>query len=433
MKSRKSSVVLVLLAIAVLLLSLWDSAPAPTTESILTSEGAEASPPAADEQEPNAELKVTAVASSSDFAALSRQNESFRLRYPDIRVELARMDPAEADLLWERELWSAEDSDLWLVPNERVKALAVAGELMPADGVFVGEAISEPFDVLLSQVRWNGYIWGVPRDMDPHVIVWNRETLRELGNDADPLSVPLSLAEWRELALKLAETGGDADWLAIDDTDPLALLAWVGSAARLREDAVLDGTSWTGSGEAFEQALSLLAEFREGVRTGPQNAAFWRTFAEEGVAAVARHSEALLALDALPEAASDRLHLDRSSWERAFVWPGGQSFVLSAKSQHEEAAQLWAAEMTSKDNQLQNYRDSRKLPVYRSLFSAAGSVPIPLHEAGTGAFPNMPALASGPDAAERLSELGAAWNGLMDGSVTVEDWKRLDPGLFADF
>jgi len=432
---RKSTVILVLLTLAVLLLSPWASAPAPTVKPASPSGGTEALPSASPVGEEPAELAVTAVVGMSEFETLQAQNEAFRLRHPDVSVELRRQDPAEAGRRWNGEEWSPDGADIWLVPNEWVTALAVAGELLPADEVFVGEAISEPFDSLVSQLKWNGYVWAVPRDMDPYVVVWNTKVLSALQAEGETkFSPPLSPEAWRELPGKLAEAGLNAGWLAIDGSDPLALLAWIGTFANRREDAPLTSAGQASDGGALEQALSLLAEARSGIRSGPLTPAFWRSFAAgEAAAVVARNSAATRALRTLSGSEAAALAIDRSAWNRDFVWPGGVSIVLSAKTKHEEAARVWAAEMTSRDNQLQNYRQTGRLPVSRSLYSEAYGIEEPLNDSGSGGFPNEPALASGPEVASRLAEIGALWSGLLDGSVATERWKALATELFADF
>jgi len=432
---RKTLLVVIVLGLMALLLSPWTSAPVAVPEPAASPNEPSGPAPVATlpaEEEP-AELKAAVVSDEPGFELLREQAESLRSRHPDINVEWIRIDPDWADLRSELRGY-AREADVLLVPNERVRELAVGGSLLPVDAAFVGEALSEQFNALVSQVKWNGYVWGVPRDFDPYVIVWNKNVLDAIRTaDSAALSPPLGLPQWQSLPRLLADKGLIASWLAIDGSDPLAFLAWLGAVTGGRQDALFDRTEESWNGQGFDQAMELLAGERVGLSLKKPDGSFWPAFAAgKYAAAVVRESAAAKGLSELPASASAVLSVDRSFWDSAFVWPSGMSFVVSSGTEHEEAARSWIAEMTEAANQLQNYEETGRLPVYRSLYDRLTGHPPDLASAGVRSFPNQPPLASEPGLSGQLERLGGLWKDWMEGRLSLEEWKRRWRSSLAD-
>jgi maltose-binding protein MalE len=426
---RKSLLIVVVLGLMVLFLSPWTSSPVPAPKPQAVTEDQAVKPlPVSDlaaETEP-AELTVAAVIDEEGFKRLQAQNDSFRLRHPEIGVAWLRIDP-DAPSLLSAIRDSVREADVLLLPNEWIRELAVGGYLLPADSAYVGEALSEQFSAVVSQMRWNGYLWGVPLDMDPYVLVWNRnvlEALRTEGGEPD-LVPPLGAEQWQNLPKRMADKGLIASWLAIDENDPLAFLGWLGAVTGRREDALFDRTDDIWSDPALDRALSLLAEQRSGIAAVKPEGAFWSAFAARRyAAAVVRSSEALRGIAALPDSAAAALRIDRAAWESPFVWPAGSSFAVSSRTEHEDAARAWMAEMSEADKQLQNYEKSGKLPTLRTLYEGVAGIPVPIADAGSRSFPNQPSLAAEPDLPALFLRLGGLYSKWLAGDLTVEAWKE---------
>ncbi|CAM4040804.1 extracellular solute-binding protein [Cohnella lubricantis] len=434
MARRKTLLVLIILGLMALFLSPWTAAPLPEPEP--------SSPPeqpyeplsvtAAAEEESPADLSIAAVIDQAGFNQLRSQSGEYQTRHPDVSVRWTRIDPASATLAGDIQA-GIEASDMALVPNEWVRDLAVSGELQPVDSAFNGDALSEQFGAVIAQMKWNGYLWGVPRGLDPYVLLWNKNVLSLLQSDTAAFAPPLSLEQWEVLPQLMAEKGLIASWLAIDSADPLAILAWLGEATGQGQDELLDRSSDIWSSDAFDRALNLLDEQRAGIADSRGNADFWDAFAAgQYAAAIAKGSAAKQALADLPVAARSGIAIDRSIWETSFVWPNGTSFVLSSHSEQEEAAMRWVAEMTASGSQLDNYEEEGLLPVSRSIYGRLAGDEGILASSAASLFPNQAPLAAEPGLPIRIARLGAMWSDWYQGRLPTGEWKERWLGSLAD-
>ncbi|THF75614.1 extracellular solute-binding protein [Cohnella fermenti] len=435
----KTLLVIVLLGLIVLFVSPLATSPSPLSLPYSVPEEPDLLPvlaPVDPFSEP-AELVVAIVSDEEGYEVLRRQDEQYRLAHAELTVKWLRVEPGDADTE-EKRLDLANQADILLIPNEWVRRLAVAGKLSPVDGAFVGEALSEQFDALISQLDWNGYHWGVPLEFDPYILVWNRNVLEAIKTEEDPLGLPLRLDQWQSLPQKLRDAGLVSQWLAIDRQEPQALLAWLGAVTGEREDVLFEAQEETWEQSGMEAALALLAQEQEGVawESPEKDESFWPAFAAgRYAAAIVRESEAEGALKELPEASAAAIKLDFGSWSSEFVWPGGSSFVLSSGSANKDAALEWIAGITSEDNQWQNYVATGRLPVYRSLYEGGGSDGPDVSVSIAQRFPNQTTVSAEPGMAFRFGLLRSLWTGFMEGSVTLDEWKERwerSRGLFAE-
>ncbi len=432
MASRKSVLVFLLLCIMVVILSPWADAPSPSSSFVPVHEGEAI---AAEQQviaQEISRLTVEVALGEPEFGTLARQSDAFSLRHPDINVELLRTDPEQAYLTYKQSSQMRESADVMLLSNEWVKEFAASGYLLPADAAFVGKALAEQFDALASPLKWNGYLWGVPRDMDPFVIVWNTDLLLNwLGED---VVLPLTIEQWTALAAKSAELLGTVTWLTIDRNDPLALLAWLENAIGERSDGLWTRGSKSWEDTLFEKGLSVIEQQRSGVNFVDNTGEASRLL-EDGatLAAVIPYSIAG-PLVAGPRLGSEaKLELDHRSWKLPFVWPRGSSFVISSNTEAEEAAYIWIAEMTDALNQLQNMEEGNKLPVYRSLYDSDRKLSNLLPDRTGQTFPNQSSLTIEPWHAARLKQLGIMWGSFAEGDITLEEWKKQWRDSLTDF
>jgi ABC-type glycerol-3-phosphate transport system substrate-binding protein len=419
---RKSALVFVLLCVMVLILSPW--ADAPSTSSIVV-DVPEGDPLAIAEPivtKEIAQLTVEAALDETDFAALSDHNDTFVRNHPDIEVELRRVDPSEAHSAFEEASLLEDSADILLMSNDWVKEFAASGYLIPADAAFVGKALAEQFDALAAPLKWNKYLWGVPYDMDPYVLVWNESLLQEwLGID---VTLPLSLEQWTALAAKSAETGGTPSWLALNPDDPLALMAWLDNASGERSDGlwVKDSQPWEGT--SFEQSLSLLEVQRLGVQyTGNYSDVHQRLKEGTNLVAAVPYSIAYSWTNNQEDAVGPKLKIDHQSWKLPYVWPRGNSFAISSDTDAEEAAHAWISEMTAAPLQLENLDERNRLPVFRSLYDSIQTLSNLLPGRSGQNFPNQPSLAIGPELPGRMLELTGLWKSFASGEMTLAEWK----------
>lgn len=430
MTRRKSVVLLMVLMLAVLLTSPWASAPKPERmpERSFTDAEDPAAEPAIVEQ---ASLNITIISDEPAFDRLQRQSELFSDLHPDMNVELTRLDPDAAPDWLENWRQRAEDVDAALVPSAWVKRLAVAGELRTVDAAFEGDALSQQFEGIKAQVKWNGYMWGVPHHLDPYVIVWNRARLSTVVRaDGSALALPLANDDWAALGAGLAQQNA-RQWLALDERDPGALLAWLSAAAGLRPERLLAGDAGDlGAGRAA-QLLETLGASEGALRRPDGDIAFWRALAGgEYVAAVMTESAAASGIAQLTRTEAAALSIDRSGWDKPYAFDGGSSFVVGARSRSAEAARTWIAGMTTQELQADNYDTLGYLPPARAVYDSHPQMPA-LASQNRQQFPNWEPDAA-PDWTQRLDKLGTLWSEWRLGALALGEWSARWSGLLAE-
>lgn len=421
MARRKSVLVFLLFCLMVLILSPWADAPSPESPSVLVQEREVAAiePETAEEI---SRLTIVVAMEEQDFYALSNRNDDFTFRHPDIEIELRRISPDRAYEIYRKAAELEQAPDVMLVENEWVKEFASSGFLLPADAAFAGKSMAEQFEALIGQVKWNGYHWGVPRDMDPFVLVWNEGMLRErLGDTA---SLPLTVEQWLAAAEAILSSEETVSWLTIDGRDPLALLAWLESATGERSDDWWEREDGPWSDTPQRSALALLESAGSGVSfAGGAKEAIEAVKEGRSLAAVVPYSEtAFLDRESGGEGRTS-LTVDHHSWKLPFTWPRGSSYVISSRTEAEEEASAWISEMTGEQAQLQHMEEQGKLPVYRSFYDGDRRLSNLLPGRSGQSFPNVAPKLSDPDAAERLRSVGDRLAEVVRGELTAAEWE----------
>ncbi len=426
---RKVALVFLLLFLMVLLLSPWASAPMPSLDAEdvrqsgeLTSDLYADMPGTDDLPSRQVDLQVAAALAPSEFEALRRQSEKQSYLFRDIRISFVRIDPAAAYSAYVNASRVGLAADVMLMDNEWVKAFAVSGYLAPADSAFAGDALSEQFDAITSPLRWNGYIWGVPRDYDPYVLVWHKDALHAwTGNEqAEP---PREWAEWQALAAIDRAQEPPMYWLAMSGSDPFALLYWVQAATGEPAEAFReDGDVWRDA--AAGQALALLDSERSGVAfASDSDEVVSLLLSGRTTAAIMPYSQARELVGGR-SSNGQALTVDLSAWKQPYVWPRGRSFTISSRAAEDDAARRWIAAITGEAVQRDNLLEDGKLPVYRSLYRDIEDRTIAdtVLTDDTGAFPRVSLPDFGPHLPERVTELRSSWEQFAAGTLNAQEW-----------
>ncbi|QJD83616.1 extracellular solute-binding protein [Cohnella herbarum] len=424
MARSKSALVFLLLCIMVLILSPWADAPSsptsfvdvvPEDKSLVTIE-----PIVAEEI---SSLVIEVALDEPAYRALTVQNDNFMLNHPNILVDLRRINPEQAYDTYKRSSVLEESADIMLLANEWIIEFASSGYLLPTEAAFVGKALAEQFDAVAAPLTWNSYKWGVPRDMDPYVLVWNMSRLHEwLGED---VTLPLTLEQWAAVSDRSAETQGAISWLSIDRNDPLALLAWLESATAERSDGIWSKDAEPWNGTLFEQAMLLLDLHKANVQFTATDIGTTPALKEGNILAAVMPYSRASALVAQPRLDPEpELEIDHQSWKLPYVWPRGTSFAVSSNTEAEEAAYVWISEMTDEQIQLQNMEERGKLPVYRSLYDSDRTLSNLIPGRTGQSFPSQSPIEFGPDLSAQLGQLQRMWTEFARGAMSIERWKE---------
>ena len=421
---------IVLLALSAMLLVPWlTEPPAQKSAGRPAEEAARPKPMAAGEKAEQVRLRVAAALEEAEFAALKRQSEEMAGFLRNIEVEWARAEPEDAYASFRREALLGTAADVLLMPGEWVLNFAVSGFLAPTDSAFAGDSQSQQFAALMAPMKWNGYIWGVPRDFDPYVLLWNMNALNAVSGSPSPV-LPDGLAGWADLAAKSRAAGNPLPMVALRRDDPLSLLAWVAHVTGERSDTIFaDGRAWDRT--FMGEALSMLDQNRDLAVFAESVAEMAMLVSEGGVAAaVMPYSSAKALMDAGPF--PHRLLMDLRTWKLPYVWPRSNSFAVYARSKAKEAAIQWIAAMTSEPAQFAHWLASGKLPAQSPLFERDSNLRAVLAGQIPGAFPFDAQASPDPSLPQRLEKLAGLWEQFAAGFIGYDEWNERWASLSAE-
>jgi maltose-binding protein MalE len=180
-------------------------------------------------------LKVTVSMKSAEFAVLQKQSAQYTAAHQGINVELNNLPETDAYSTLKKENQLGDGPDLMLLNNSWVNEFAALGFLHPMDEFFTGEQQSHGITALMDQVKWNGYLWAIPKDVDPYILVWNKNLAADNKLDHSPNTIEEWLA-WNK-AMMHPEEGKYG--IYIDASDPYAFLSLISTLGENGSDSTL--------------------------------------------------------------------------------------------------------------------------------------------------------------------------------------------------
>ncbi|MCA0753809.1 extracellular solute-binding protein [Paenibacillus sp. N4] len=323
--------------------------------------------PSSSETHPDrlAEIHVNVSLPEDQFRLLQQANQRFMMKYPHIQVKLTNEEELRSAYgLWKRQSQQGAAADVMLLDNGFVKPFAVQGYLKAVDRLVTGDATADQMAGLLEPLKWNGYLWGKPKDVSPYLVVWSRALLEKAGLQEPP-------GDWtayQQAAAALIGIDSEINILNWSGGDYIQQLGWIArfqpeQSNLINLDPPNDSQSeqllWLQSMEAHISRLDTASvpEWKKAFREGKLLAAIlpWHVYRELGTAV----QKGLIV---------DKEHLN-------FSWLNGRSFVISSGSAAEEEAMLWIGEMTDIHHQRTTYERFGRLPVSASLYaSGVGSI-----------------------------------------------------------
>lgn len=315
------------------------------------------------------ELHISVSLSSEDFGLLEARTDAFMNRYPHIRVHLANEIPSSNryEAAVERSVQGSAP-DVMLVDNGWVIPLAVQGFLKPIDSLMSGDVLSDQLPGLLEPLKWNGYLWGVPKEIDPYLIIWNKALLKQHGLTKPPGDWSALLVLGDQIAASTeSDSGGDSNKRVVltsfSPGDLMQLLLWMA-----RFDAKNGSMLQLHSISELRQSMLTELEARSGIVAAipySQTQELNRIIAEDRILMMMLPWNDY---NKLSESAQDKLVVEQEAIPDP--WLSGSSFVVGASTKYEEDAMLWIQEMTNVAIGLEELESERKLPVRASLYSS---------------------------------------------------------------
>ncbi|MBO9604946.1 MAG: extracellular solute-binding protein [Paenibacillaceae bacterium] len=323
-------------------------------------------------------LTIAVSMAADEFASLQKLSDKYMETHTDITVQMNNLPAKEAYARLKKASQLGEAPDLMLLDNAWISEFAALGFLQPVDEYYTGEKSSQRIEKVMNQVKWNGYMWGVPKDVDPYILVWNKKAAEELKTDSGPATAE-EMLNWNKRWMK-PELGTYG--IYVDPTDPNAMLALLSALGGTMGEAAMPTMK---AGEAA--SVKTMESFFE-----PQDAAWdakqyalnypalqaapqaangpmwqpWDLLATGKMAAMVttisdygRHKNAGVAIASLPQGGGPLKG----------VWLGGRSYTIAARSTDAKAAIEWIKEVTSPDAELRLWTETKKLPTQLSVYN----------------------------------------------------------------
>ncbi|MGG0823204.1 extracellular solute-binding protein [Paenibacillus turicensis] len=345
---------------AVLLLALINLSPSNSMKNIAQEEDRDDQMivPSREQAKDEGKIKVAVQMKHSEFVALQQMNQLFMQNH-DFEVELinSELDPTYRKLQSQLEL--SEAPDVLLINNEWVRHFASQGFLLPTDRYYSGSLNGELLTSALAQNEWNGYMWGVPLDVDPYVLVYNSNALKKLG-----LTLPPTTQQgWNELIYNFLNQNQIPYLLSYDYNDPYASLTllWQLTAEPTDGNKLFELT------EAVKATFQQLESMRPILLDSEEQSSekLWKLcYDEKLLFYLTRASEANGRNDKVIS-----IYYPQQSDKPRSLWQHGRSYVVPTQSANAKKAGEWIAAMTSLQDQSRWFQASSHLPVNKSQYS----------------------------------------------------------------
>lgn len=404
------------------------------------------------------QIKIAVSMGPVEYAMLQSMNMKYMEEH-GISVEINNISPAEAYDQFKRMSQLGEAPDLLLLDNSWVREFAVLGYLLPVDAYFTNESQSDQIEPIIEQLKWNGYIWGIPKDIDPYVLVWNDKAL----NYGKGLKPSAKFEEFYALCRMLANPEEGRHALYVNPNDPYALISliwqlggsWIdrtSGSPRLSDSVTghmlsqlfdpkpkqgADSKSNVNGKPAMKGVIGNEAASAAGEsEDAPAGPIFYRDADNEDEAwELLKQGDLAMMVTTMSKyrmkGTADIRYMEFDSKEdvKSGGWLRGRSFVVSSRTELEDEAMGWVKAMTSTDSQQNMLETTGQLPVVKSLYLNSFSNDnadlrhtAKVTEQGR-VFPPDPYL---PEKLEQLQqELPKLWKGDIDVKSFIE---RVDSG-----
>ncbi|WP_409341278.1 extracellular solute-binding protein [Paenibacillus sp. MBLB4367] len=320
-------------------------------------------------------LRAVVSMKDAEFTILQKLSTQYADTHPGISVKLENVASRDAFVQLKKQSQLGEAPDIMLLDNAWVNELAALGYLLPVDEYFTTEQQAQVIPLLMNQMKWNGYIWGIPKDVDPYIMAWNKKTAAEAKLGTEPPATAAELIAWNKKLLKPDEGSYGVYTDLTEPNDLIALFIALGGA-------------WPDSKQLTmklneAQSLKALESFFVPQEEGWNAKQFAKNFPplsaqlnpwdllSKGkmaamvttVSAFKQQAKSDLSIAALPQNAPQT--------NDGGVWLKGRSFSISSRSANPKAAIDWIKEMTTADAGNKLWAEAKVLPAQIIAYNLA--------------------------------------------------------------
>lgn len=318
----------------------------------------------------NDRIELTAVVfmEPEEFQLLTAWNKEFEQQHTGTTVELTNVSKQDAYQYLIDLARNGESSDIMLLDNTWVSEFAALGYLSHRTSEFSPDENGKSrLDQALGQVKWNGYVWAIPRDVDPYVAVWN-PTLFERDGKAE---LPDTIEQWMERHQSLISDNEQYKGIYADLDDPQAFISliwafggeWSDSSEHMYtiqpsdNETVLDKLL---SVETIEGKATIKKPLLNLQKLTPSQS--WDRFSlGEFSVMFVRASDLIRYGTDLTNVSTVLVNEAEARQNKEGLWLSGTSYAVSSETLQQEAAYAWIIMMTDMTRQLKSFDLTNKL------------------------------------------------------------------------
>ncbi|CAM3433512.1 extracellular solute-binding protein [Marinicrinis lubricantis] len=354
------------------------------------------------------QLTASVALSESQFDVLQHLTTQFEEEYPQIQIQLEQTAyPMSLEaLIHQLQLGTA--SDVILVPNDWVNDLAAMGLLTHIPSELSMHSEREHFSAVISQLRWNGYTWGVPKDVEPYALAYNEPIMQQFGISPENLQRMDGLIQYIQ-SLAAGNAVGDGHVISLQVEDSKAILNF------LMPYYVL----WQKEQQSAEMQLeSLIQASHEGEDAAASfrvEAGDVKEWLEEGQFALTVIPASQVRLLQSTSFQSSPLPAAEQGGSSGIV--SGHSFVVTAGSEAKEEALLWLNQVTSVQAQLEFYDAGGAFPTLKSAYEQADwkDALEPIRDE----LERGQSLPGKPGTAQKMTDFSVMWSKFAEGEISA--------------
>lgn len=360
-------------------------------------------------------IKVAVQMEPEAFKYLQERSRIF-MESHQVNVELINEYGKDAYSLFKEQLALHDAPDVMLLDNAWIQEFAVKGYLLPVESYFTGAAAGNSLSILQASSEWNGYVWAVPKEMDPYVFVYKPEMLDKLGFEA----VPSSFEAWNKLdkAVKehAAQTQTKLDLIQADFKDPYAFLTLLHRFGGTLTVKDAGQSAYLSDGD--QGAVRYLESIRSGLKDAGQEAG------DNALNEVSKGKSvlALVPYSLFSKYSGADLHAEtpESPGTSGRLSVFGRSFAVSADTADTKTAGSWITAITEGAEQKGWFEHEGKLPALKSLYDASVGHTIAAWLPDSGGKNTLWTLPAGTNSGEALNMISGQAGTFLSGGISAE-------------
>jgi maltose-binding protein MalE len=385
------------------------------------------------------DLKVAVSMDTEEYLKLVELSLKFEENHKDLKIEVEAVNKEEAYEYFKRTSQMGDAPDIMLLNNAWVNEFAALSYLAEVDEILTSNIQDLQVAPMISQVKWNGFLWAVPKEIDPYILVWNKNRLLE----QEITQPPSSMEEFILLNHNSFNTEEDEMQqygFYLDFNDPFAFISLLWSLGETWMESQEHRTALNNEGtiQKLEEFFYLPkdenteAEIEDDIQENILSLVYprvdeefkpWELINEGRITMMItklsdfiKYGSENVGISSLPMITA----MDDSN-ELKGGWLQGKSFAVSSKTSMKKEAFEWIQNVTTTEAQLELMNAGGGLPVMISAYSERLSTISHFQEI-VNAIEQGHVFPAQPELPDKIEILQSAMNDLWLEKLTISEF-----------